>query len=339
MWHMSGTDYLALSTSKDPFPYAVVIRPSQVTISRWTRSGDLEIMTVPGTENYRDYIRDAAIFHSRIVKVDRKEYLMEGESMIPSPPKIHDLATATSILREVIDSANQKFEMKSDYGGLFVPTCFNSSSLEAASKSMFVDVEKWASVPVKIGYVAPAACLAYGLDRCENLGRTHEECTGKHESENYILFIEYEEEYMHLSIISAEYEWGSFPSVTEKLTQVFGTRGSEDIRKRVGPDSFRQQLLDYIRDFIDTSISGREEYLQRKDIRAIIVSGDATVHRITEIQETAKQAVGNGAVKVLDSILSSEVVAYGAAIYARNTVLKPHLWGLPPLDESIHDEL
>jgi hypothetical protein len=78
---------------------------------------------------------------------------------------------------------------------------------------------------------------------------------------------------------------------------------------------------------------------KREDIKVIVGAGEASSLAFTEIQEIARKAVDNEKAKVFDRIDPSLVVAHGAAMYARDTVLRRHRWGYTDVDEHVHNEL
>ncbi|KAF2036153.1 hypothetical protein EK21DRAFT_83863 [Setomelanomma holmii] len=62
---------------------------------------------------------------------------------------------------------------------------------------------------------------------------------------------------------------------------------------------------------------------ERNDIRAIIISDEGSGDALTALGSVARIIVGTETVDILKEIHSSEVVAHGTAIWARQTVKEP----------------
>lgn len=81
----------------------------------------------------------------------------------------------------------------------------------------------------------------------------------------------------------------------------------------------------------------------RANIRSIVLSGEASTSRMKELGETARRAVGTKIVRIMTSIEPPEVVAYGAAVWARLVQRSPRTFIIQTgnrVDESLnHDEL
>lgn len=72
-----------------------------------------------------------------------------------------------------------------------------------------------------------------------------------------------------------------------------------------------------------------------------MLAGEASGPAFAEIKEIAYNAIDNGKVRVFDSIDPAVVAAHGAALYARQTVVRRDLWGYKNDQkvENLHDEL
>jgi hypothetical protein len=65
---------------------------------------------------------------------------------------------------------------------------------------------------------------------------------------------------------------------------------------------------------------------QRQEIRAIVITGEASNAAIAELGDIAVKMLGNEAVPLITDIEASELVAYGAAVWARMTQQQPELF-------------
>jgi hypothetical protein len=90
----------------------------------------------------------------------------------------------------------------------------------------------------------------------------------------------------------------------------------------MGEQAYQQQVKSFVHEFIEMSVPQQ----QREDIRAIIIAGDATPAAITELGNIALDAVGTSVVKLMTQIDPSEVIAYGAAAWARMMQQHPELF-------------
>jgi hypothetical protein len=68
---------------------------------------------------------------------------------------------------------------------------------------------------------------------------------------------------------------------------------------------------------------------KREQVRAIIVIGEASDAAIAELGEIALKMVGTEAVRLIKDIDAKELVAYGAAIWARMTQQTPERFESP----------
>lgn len=80
---------------------------------------------------------------------------------------------------------------------------------------------------------------------------------------------------------------------------------------------------------------------EREQIRAIVPAGEASSAAFAEILGIAHKAVNNGVVRVLNDIDPALVAARGAAMMAKNTVVRKDLWKHSGFEdeEPEHDEL
>lgn len=81
----------------------------------------------------------------------------------------------------------------------------------------------------------------------------------------------------------------------------------------------------------------------RDNIRAVVLSGEASPARNKELGELARHAVGTTTATIMTELDPSEVVAHGAAVWARNVQRSPRAFVIETgnrVDELVeHDEL
>lgn len=107
--------------------------------------------------------------------------------------------------------------------------------------------------------------------------------------------------------------------------------------QNVDAQAYKERLSLFLDEFIsDKALQGYE----RDSIRAIVISGEASSVGITELGVLARRAVGTQVVKVMMEIDPADVVAHGAAVWARMTQQSPQRF-IPYAGNRItgHDEL
>jgi hypothetical protein len=85
-------------------------------------------------------------------------------------------------------------------------------------------------------------------------------------------------------------------------------------------------------------------FYKREDVRAIVVAGEASVSGSLNLAKLAQGVVGTDTAKIMTEIPVSDVVARGAAAWARRTKTQPHRFiiqegNFPSPHEHEHDEL
>ena len=81
-------------------------------------------------------------------------------------------------------------------------------------------------------------------------------------------------------------------------------------------------------------------YYARDDIRAIVISGEASVEGIAALERIARKAGGTEPLEYVAAIDSAEVAAYGAAEFARITQRKPEVFTVDSGNgAAAHEEL
>jgi molecular chaperone DnaK (HSP70) len=107
-------------------------------------------------------------------------------------------------------------------------------------------------------------------------------------------------------------------------------------------EEYNSKLSDFFNRFVEDALTMAHMPGRREDIRAIVTAGEASSSAFTEIREIVHNAVGNRDVRYLDDIDPALVAAHGAAMYARDTVLRrKDLWRYrdDEDEEPDHDEL
>jgi hypothetical protein len=83
-------------------------------------------------------------------------------------------------------------------------------------------------------------------------------------------------------------------------------------------------------------------FYNRQDVRAIVVAGEASVSGSFNLAKLARGVVGTDTARIMTGIPNSEVVARGAAAWARRTAAYPRRFIIQQgnyLSPHEHDEL
>jgi hypothetical protein len=94
-----------------------------------------------------------------------------------------------------------------------------------------------------------------------------------------------------------------------------GRRAHKDVQltqtKAIGAGAYEEKIRALLLHFLNKHVLSKHK---REDIRAIIISGEASTTAENKLGDTALELVGTGEVKLMKEIDSSEVVAYGAVV-------------------------
>ncbi|KAH7388822.1 hypothetical protein BKA66DRAFT_558755 [Pyrenochaeta sp. MPI-SDFR-AT-0127] len=218
-----------------------------------------------------------------------------------------------------------------EYTTLFIPSIFDYNVRDAAASAVFGDYFDRA---VRPGWTREATCPGFGFLEGKNLGRKPEECVDGGPV-NVILVFEYENDYLYAWLMEVEFELQTYPVILKEICKECG----ESFQEEIDEEAYKKRVNTFLHNFINDQVMRTH---QRDSLRAIIISGEATTPAITSLGVMAKQAVGTETVKIMTDIDPPEVVAHGAAVWARLTQQIPQVFmpdagnGISPLG---HDEL
>ena len=105
----------------------------------------------------------------------------------------------------------------------------------------------------------------------------------------------------------------------------------------MGARAYEEHVSQFLSEFVKVE---RLPYYARDDIRAIVISGEASVEGIAALERIAYKAVGTEPLEYVAEIDAAEVVAHSAAEYARITQRHPEKFKVDAVDFFAgHDEL
>ncbi|KAF1358551.1 hypothetical protein EJ07DRAFT_123746 [Lizonia empirigonia] len=228
------------------------------------------------------------------------------------PTKPGNLSHATVFLEAIkpmTESLEKQLGHPPVYKSLFVLSIFHSTVRDAAEGIL---TEDQLDQPFRLGWAREATCPGYGFLECRNLGRTREECVDGGPV-NLIIALEYEKEYLYAWLMEVEFELQTYPAMHSGFCRECGERNSASI----GTQQYKQRVTTFLSDFVQEALHTHYLDAQRENIRTIILSGEASPPRATELGEMACKAVGTETARVMTDIDPAEVVAHGAAVWAR----------------------
>lgn len=94
----------------------------------------------------------------------------------------------------------------------------------------------------------------------------------------------------------------------------------------IDDQAYQQRINTFVQGFVDEQALPAHK---REDIRAIVVTGDASAAAVGELGDAALKSVGNEKVRLLTDFASSQVIAQGAAVFAGAIHENPHYFVEP----------
>ncbi|KAH7407043.1 hypothetical protein DE146DRAFT_607170 [Phaeosphaeria sp. MPI-PUGE-AT-0046c] len=297
--------------------YGLSFGATTIVASRFNSSGLIELTDFPASSDYRSWYTQT-VNHF-------------GESS-------HDIeeANVTSILianvEPIIEDLARQDEKAPEIATLFLPSIFDWKVRSVADDAVFSN----AQYATRAASTRKAACYGYGFLKGDNLGRPISECNDDGPT-SLVLLLEYEKEYLYAWLIEVEFELDVYSAEQDHICKECG----EKYREIVGSEAYQERLDKFLREFVEVEVLSR---YKREDIRAIIISGEASATCAEELGKAALNAVGTEEVKLMKNFEPSKVVAHGAAVFARLTEEHPedfmtHSGNIVPDDEAYWAEV
>ena len=172
---------------------------------------------------------------------------------------------------------------------------------------------------------AHAAGLAYELEQCGTWSHTDVRCNDDGVLDDLFMVLEYEKEYLQVSLLSPDVEYGVFPSVWEEASGEFGEgkRGLARGLKKEEEEDVEGGVREYIDGVVERLTAQQYHGSARNDIRKIVVMGGAPEAAIQRLGKIAVEAVNNTVAQLLEEIDGGVVAVYGAALFARRIAMAP----------------
>jgi hypothetical protein len=194
--------------------FGLTFSPTTIIASRINSSGSVELTKFPTSDEYKSYYKDAV------------QKLASPVDDIEQPQ-----AQVQTMFRQAFTSVTESLKTQLGHephvASLFLSSAFASEVAWTVVEAVFTDPQHL----YKRGLSQQATCNGYLFLECRNLGRVPADCTDG-DPENLVLVLEYEREYLYLSLQQVLFELGTYYVHRERLCiecgednrQVSGTR-------------------------------------------------------------------------------------------------------------------
>jgi hypothetical protein len=190
-------------------PFGFAFGPTAITASRFNSSGSIELTKFPASSEYTAYYQDA-------VRNLNASGHRSGQSQ----------AAVETIFRQaftiVAENLRELLGHEPHFTSSFYSSGFGQNVQSVVREAMFDNLQH----TIKDGPSHQATCNGYRFLEGKNLGRAPEDCNDE-ASENFILVLEYEQEYLYLLFKELSFEVGTHYTHHKRLCIECG----EDSRK------------------------------------------------------------------------------------------------------------
>ncbi|KAK2804951.1 hypothetical protein FQN51_001044 [Onygenales sp. PD_10] len=261
--------------------------------------------------------------------------LRDGNSSIPisqDPSSTYEgepifAASLMAIKKEATRTLGESVDIRS----ISIPEHFNEtlygSVSNAGMKSEGGFIQPW-----QVRRFPQAARFAYGLNSSEGFGLEPNLCDIDN-GPNYVIFVEYNREYLELSI--GDVGDFTFNMVNSTRLKNLGVKVLESESHILG--GYQNEYQNAIQDFISKHFRKSDAYDYFQDPRAIMIGGEAPRKLFANIRDAVEAALPEHKGKIRDTIDPHFVGAVGAAQWAKRQVLQPEI--LKDIPGFRHDEL
>lgn len=260
-------------------------------------------------------------------------------------------------MRKIQEAASEALQRPVQIASISVPQHFNDSSKFAVIEALR-EVEPSYRQPWQVIKSVGATWLAYGLHTCEALGLNHDTCDID-EGPHRVLIVEYRETYLQIFIADVGADTCNIE--THIRYNNLGENAILDVANHANREGGIQKVLQ--NDDSDAATTSQKKHFAKientlsdflmeresksaypdwwDDVRAVVISGDASESGLQRLRSCVDGALGQHKDKTRDSIHPLYVEAMGAAQRGRHQILNPRF-----LDDIVssnivieHDEL
>jgi hypothetical protein len=308
-----------------------------IIASRFNSTGFIELKTFPATHEYQKYYQETV----NAFKEEVPKFQESGTDSDFNEAKVKFIFT--DAMKPITEILTKQLGYAPEYAMLFVPSVFGWQMRNAAADALFSDVVYAA----KAASARQAACYGYGFLEGKNLGRPMTECNDDG-LKSLVLLFEYEKEYLYAWTLEVEFELEVHLALREKICKACGD-GYREVsllslnlallhsliqHQNIGIPMYQERTKKFIHDFVNLEVLAEN---RREDIRAIVITGEASATSVKELGQAALKAVGTEDVKLMADFKASEVVAYGAAVFARIAQEHPDIFNLCSVNMPYND--
>lgn len=309
-------------------PFALSISPTTISASRLDSSGSVEVLTYPVSPEYMRYYHEIA---TQMSPDSQGASWSESET---NPIFQHLIALVTEDLQ-------QRLGYELQYAAIFAPSIFESVRGLATSKWIPKTTSRKLSSPDPLEWRHAQGMHSWNVGTSVVRWSSAEMKTPK----TWSLYSNMRKIICMLGLCRLDSKWGyiirlkeSFVSIAERFRfrSVFSTLESAKLIWSwiMGAKAYEEKLGTFIKGFLESEVFPEHK---QEDIRAIIISGEASAAGNARLGALAIQAVGTDEVQLMTEIESSKAVAHGAAVWAQLTYERPRAF-LSPDGNRIADE-
>ncbi|KAL8649352.1 MAG: hypothetical protein Q9226_005609, partial [Calogaya cf. arnoldii] len=275
---------------------------------------------IKGGQAYRSYHADALANVGVKITSHGEWFVREGASLVPAPPDLHNDDRAQAIfvgaLRRIQEAASEALQRPVQIATVSVPQHFNNSSIGVVMEA-FKEVEPSYKQPWQVIKSIRATWLAYGLYTCEAFGLTHDMCDID-EGPHRVLIVEYRETYLQVfiahvgsrtcnimthvrynnlgedSMLNAA-DHANLGGRTQKILQ-----NDDSDAAITTKENHYKKIQNTLSDFLVDQVERESDWWE--DVRAVIISGDASESGLQRLRPCVDGALGLHKDKMRDSI-------------------------------------
>lgn len=198
--------------------FGLTFTPTNIITSRFNGDEQIELIRVPASHRYRslyhDAVQYAARYHDRLASP-----LSKGTAEYNATVGLFHNAIAP-----LTDHLHNMLGVKPIYACLFLPSIFDVDVMHAAATAILPAWEE--GIETMHGSHRRFALDGYHFLEGKHIGPAPEECDG-YCPEYLVLLLEYEKEYMYISLKVVDPELNAYPTQAEKLRVECGEREKE----------------------------------------------------------------------------------------------------------------
>ncbi|KAF1828211.1 hypothetical protein BDW02DRAFT_512930 [Decorospora gaudefroyi] len=213
----------------------------------------------------------------------------------------------STVVAAVTESLSATLGYHPRYSAIFLPRVFNQSTKHAAMDAVFTSSDY--DRDVRIGFHWQSACEPFDFfHRSERLGRAVGDCN-EDGPESSIVVLEYEEGYLHASLVGVMFEWEGYASAYRRFCRECGA----SFQMEIGVEAHTRRIITFLSEFFKDVVF---KDCAIDEVRAIVLAGGAPSEAFVGLENLVRQVENIDHVRILKDIDPGIVSALGAALWA-----------------------